>query len=396
MRGMSSARRIYLDNAATSWPKPREVYEAVEHYQREIGASAGRGAYVEGHEVQRHIDNCRRKIATLLGATEPRRVIFGFNGTDVLNIALHGIVCPGDHVVTSVAEHNSVLRPLRWLQDHQQVSVTYVACDANGILDPGAVLAAIEPKTKLVAITHASNVTGALQPIEAIGSGLQDCKTHFLVDAAQSLGHVPIDVKRSHIDLLAASGHKGLLGPLGTGVLYVGPGCEQELQGLRQGGTGTQSEVDVQPDELPHKFEAGNLNVPGLYGLAAGVTFLEQRGLTEVREHEIERTRSLRQQLAGIENVSLVGPPEAEKCTGVTSFNINGVEPQEVASLLDSAFNIQVRAGLHCAPRMHEALDTKQLGGTVRVSLGHFNTEDDIAAVVAAVSQIATSLSQAE
>ena len=396
MPRMTASRRIYLDNAATSWPKPPAVYDAVDHYQRNIGAPAGRGAYAEGQAVEREIGNCRRKIAELIGTADSHRVVFGFNGTDVLNIALHGIIRPGDHVVTSVAEHNSVLRPLRYLHDHHEISGTYVDCDPHGVLDAEAVLGAVTSKTKLVAITHASNVTGALQPVEAIGQRLRDAGAFFLVDAAQSMGHVPIDVRSSHIDLLAASGHKGLLGPLGTGVLYASPDCEPHLESFRQGGTGTQSEVDVQPGDLPHKLESGNFNVPALYGLSAGLSYLNERGFAAVRQHELQLTALLRERLAATENIQLVGPVDAEKCTGVTSFVVKGLEPQEVASLLDSAFQIQVRAGLHCAPRMHEALGTKELGGTVRVSFGPFNTEDDIAALVAAVGQIATSLSETE
>ena len=396
MPRMTASRRIYLDNAATSWPKPPAVYDAVDHYQRHIGAPAGRGAYAEGQAVEREIGNCRRKIAELIGTADSHRVVFGFNGTDVLNIALHGIIRPGDHVVTSVAEHNSVLRPLRWLQDRHEISVTYVDCDPHGVLDAEAVLGAVTAKTNVVAVTHASNVTGALQPVEAIGQRLRDTSAFFLVDAAQSMGHVPIDVRSSHIDLLAASGHKGLLGPLGTGVSYASPNCEPHLESFRQGGTGTQSEVDVQPGELPHKLEAGNFNVPALYGLSAGLSYLNERGLAAVRQHELQLTALLRERLAATENIQLVGPVEAEKCTGVTSFVVKGMEPQEVASLLDSAFQIEVRAGLHCAPRMHEALGTKELGGAVRASFGPFNTEDDIAALVAAVGQIATLLAETE
>ena len=389
---MSQSTRIYLDNAATSWPKPPEVYDAVDRYQREIGAPAGRGAYAAGQEVERTVADCRRQIALLLGVSDLKRIAFGFNGTDVLNIALHGLVQDGDHVVTSIAEHNSVLRPLRWLRDHRNVSVTYVGCDEQGVISAKTVLEAITPQTRLVALTHASNVTGALQPIQEIAERMQSTSARLLIDAAQSLGHVPIDVKQTPIDLLAASGHKGLLGPLGTGVLYVAPGCEAEMESFRQGGTGTRSELDEHPEEMPDKLEAGNLNVPGLYGLAAGVAYLNKRVIDEIRQHEIERTQLLRERLASLAGVTLYGPPEAELCTGVTSFSINGMEPQEAASLLDSAFQIQVRSGLHCAPRMHEALGTQQLGGTIRASLGPFNSIDDIEALATAVEQISASV----
>jgi len=390
---MSPPHRIYLDNAATSWPKPPGVYDAVDQYQREIGAPAGRGSYGAGQDVERRIAGCRRQIAELIGGEEARRVIFGFNGTDVLNIALHGMLRPGDHVVTSVAEHNSVLRPLRWLQDRREVSVSYVTCDGEGRIDPDAILQSVTPQTRLVALTHASNVTGALQPVGEVGRRLRDHAAKLLVDAAQSLGHVPIDVKAMDIDLLASSGHKGLLGPLGSGVLYMGPAVDEQLDSFRQGGTGTFSEDDAQPSDLPHKFEAGNLNVPGLLGLAAGVAYIRERGIDELRQHEVELSQILRDGLRDIEGLRLYGPADADLRTGVTCFSINGMEPQEVASLLDSAFNIQVRAGLHCAPQMHEALGTKELGGTVRLSPGPFTTIEHIESALVAIAQVAAATS---
>jgi selenocysteine lyase/cysteine desulfurase len=259
--------RIYLDNAATSWPKPESVYQAVDDYQRRLGAPAGRGVYAEATEVERLVNNCRKKVAQLINEADPTRVIFTQNGTDSLNLAIHGWLQPGDHVVTSVCEHNSVLRPLRFLAEHRNVSTTYVGCDAQGRVDPGDIRRAIQPQTRLIALTHASNVTGTIQPVEEVGKIAKERGISFLVDAAQTLGHMRVDVQRIGCQMLAAPGHKGLLGPLGTGVLYIAPGVEARLLPIRQGGTGTRSDEDIQPTTLPDRYESGNLNVSGIVGL---------------------------------------------------------------------------------------------------------------------------------
>ena len=382
-------QRIYLDNAATSWPKPSAVYDAVDRYQRENGAAAGRGAYRDGAAVDDSLRRCRQGIARLLGGVEPRQIAFCFNGTDALNLALHGILRPGDHVVTTVTEHNSVLRPLRFLRERIGIEVTHVACDAEGVVRAEAVAAAISARTRLVAVSHASNVTGAMQPIAEISQAARQRGALVLVDAAQSLGHLPISLRDLPIDLLAAPGHKGLLGPLGTGLLYLRPGLETELQPLRQGGTGTSSDEDVQPTTLPERYESGNHNVPGLIGLGAGVAYLLDRTIAEVRRHEIELTALLLDRLRPIPGVTVYGPVDPTRRVGVVSFNVEGYNPQELATLLDSAYGVQVRAGLHCAPLMHQALGTLAGGGTVRFSLGPFSTVQDIDQAVAAVREIA-------
>lgn len=388
-------KRIYLDNAATSWPKPAAVYAAVDNYQRRLGAAAGRGAYATSQEVERRVADARRQVASLIGAEHPRNVLFAFNGTDALNTAIHGVLRGGDHVVTSVVEHNSVLRPLRWVAEHRGVRSSYVHCGGTGVIDPDDVVRAMEPNTRLVVVAHASNVTGALQPIAEIAHIAREREALLLVDAAQSLGHVPIEVRRLGVDMLAAPGHKGLLGPLGTGVLYVAPQLAEQVESLRQGGTGTSSEVDQQPDELPHKFEAGNLNVPGILGLGAGAAWIiKDESLETLRRHELELTSALWRGLSEIEGVTLYGPSDAQDRAAAVSFNIAGFEPQEVASMLDAAGGVEVRAGLHCAPRMHEALGTRQLGGTVRVSVGPFNTVAEIATAVDAVAQLAAATSE--
>lgn len=381
--------RIYLDNAATSWPKPDAVYQAVDRYQREIGAPAGRSAYEEAMSVGKLVDDSRLAVARLIGASDPRQVIFAFNGTDALNLAIHGLLRPGDRVVTTVAEHNSVLRPLRDREQRGEVEVVRVGCDPQGLIRIDELQAALKQNTRLVAVTHASNVTGTLQDIETIGRIAHQQGALVLIDAAQSLGHVPIDVSRLPIDLLAAPGHKGLLGPLGTGLLYLRPGMEQELAPLRQGGTGTRSEEDTQPLDLPERYESGNLNAPGIVGLGAGVRWLLDRGIARQREHEIDLTQRLYDGLREIPGVQVYGPSNPEQRVGVVSITLSGYDPQELALVLDSACRVQVRAGLHCAPLMHRSLGTLAGGGTVRFSLGAFTTSDEIDTAIRAVSEIA-------
>jgi cysteine desulfurase family protein len=378
-----------LDNAATSWPKPEAVYRAVDNYQRRLGAPAGRGAYAEAAETVRIVASCRQKIAELIGGADAKRIIFTQNGTDSLNLGLHGLLRPGDHVVTSVCEHNSVLRPLRFLAEHRDVSATYVGCDSQGYVDPGDIRRAITPKTRLIALVHASNVTGAIQPVEEVGKIAAQGRIPFLVDAAQSLGYVPVDVRQIGCQLLAAPGHKGLLGPLGTGLLYIAPGIEEHLLPLRQGGTGTRSDEDVQPTTLPDRYESGNLNVPGIVGMNAGVSDIAARGVASIEQHARELATRLLQGLADMRGLTLYGPQESKRRLGVVSLNMAGYDPQELASLLDANWSIHTRAGLHCAPRMHAALGTAP-SGTLRLSIGHFTTAAEIDAALAAIREIAS------
>jgi cysteine desulfurase family protein len=379
--------RHYLDNAATSWPKPEAVYRAVDDYQRRLGAPAGRSAYSEASEAERIVSSCRKKIADLINLGESTRIIFTQNGTDSLNLALHGLLKPGDHVVTTVCEHNSVLRPLSFLAE-RGVATTYVQCDGQGYVDPDAIRDAITPKTRLIALIHASNVTGAIQPAEAVGKIANERGVYFLLDAAQSLGYVHIDVAKLGCHLLAAPGHKGLLGPLGSGILYIAPGMEDHLLPIRQGGTGTKSDENRQPDELPDRYESGNLTVPALVGLESGVSHVAQLG-----PHRIEgQTRALVQRLingiTGLPGLQLYGPPTGASRVGVVSLNIVGFDSRELAAILDSQWHIQTRAGLHCAPKMHAALKTLP-SGTLRISLGHFTTQEEIDVAISALADLA-------
>lgn len=386
---MNAPARIYLDNAATSWPKPAAVYDAVDQYQRQIGAAAGRGAYRESLAAGRIVDRARAAVAQLIGATDPRRVVFGLNGTDALNLAIHGLLKPGDRVVISVAEHNSILRPLRHSLEQLDIDVAYIGCDPSGVIDLDELRAALSQPTRLVAVTHASNVTGALQPIDEIARLAKQAGARTLIDAAQSLGHVELNVERSGVDLLAAPGHKGLLGPLGTGLLYIAPGMEHELAPTRQGGTGTDSHTETAPAELPQRYEPGNVNVPGLAGLAAGCQYLLERTVAGVRRHEISLSERWRQELQDAPGVTLYGPAQAESRVGVWSLNVAGFDPQELAAILDASYGVCSRAGLHCAPRMHVALGTDKLGGSLRLSAGPFTTTDEIDFAIRAIREIA-------
>jgi cysteine desulfurase family protein len=383
--------RLYLDNAATTWPKPEAVYEAVDRYLREIGAPNGRGAYREAQESNRIVERARKGVAELIGVGDASHIIFGLNCSDMLNMAIRGVVRPGDHVVTTVTDHNSVLRPLTALREEQGVEVTYVPCDGQGYVSPDDVRGAIRPGTRLVAVNHASNVTGAIQPVEEVGRLVRETDALYLIDAAQSLGHVPFNAGAAYADLVAAPGHKGLLGPLGTGVLYIRPGIEGEVQPLRRGGTGSQSDEDRQPELLPQKYEPGNHNLVGLAGLAAATDFLRAETVEAIEAHHLRLVRQLLEELSEIDGVTIHGPKLAGERTSVVGITVEGYDPQELAAILDATYNIQCRSGLQCAPRMHESLGTVAGGGTLRFSPGHTTTTEEITRAIAALQEIAMS-----
>ena len=384
------SERVYLDNAATSWPKPESVYAAVDHYQRVLGAPAGRGTYTEAVEVERAIADTRNSLVGLINAESAERIVFTYSGTDSLNLAIHGSLRPGDHAITSIVEHNSILRPLRQLEELGVIEVTRLPCDAVGVINPDDVRRAVRPNTRLIALLHASNVTGALQPLEQVGEIAADHGLLFLVDAAQSLGHIPLDVRLLGASLLAAPGHKGLLGPLGTGILYIAPGVEESLVPVRLGGTGSKSDEDRQPENLPDKYEAGNHNVPGLFGLGAGIAHVQQLGVEKIDAHESAFARRLIDLLTEVDGVRVFGPVDASKRVGVVSIAIEGYDSREVASMLDTSFGIQARAGFHCAPLIHSYLRTNESGGLLRFSPGILNTTDDIDRAASAIRDFAS------
>ena len=375
---------IYLDNAATSFPKPKQVIDAVAHYLNEIGGNPGRAAHAPAREAGRVIDRTRRSLAKLLGNVEPSRILCTPSTTVALNLAFKGLLQADDHVVTTSMEHNSVMRPLRGLQK-LGISHSQIPCSPRGELDPADISPLIRPQTRLIALIHGSNVTGNLMPLSEVGRIAREHGILLLVDAAQTMGRIPIDPQESNIDLLAGPGHKGLLGPMGTGFLYVRPGLE--LEPLWEGGTGTYSESMEQPETWPERFESGTLNAPGLAGLAAGITEVQKLGLEAIAAHEQSLIESLAAGLSQLPGIILYGSPDKSSCTGTLSFNVQELDCSEVAHILDTAYAIAVRSGLHCAPAAHRTINTFP-HGTVRASVGPYNTQEDIHTLVHALSEI--------
>lgn len=379
---------IYFDNAATSWPKPPGVAEAMLHSLNEVGANPGRAGHRLAVDASRIVYHTREKVCELFNAPDPLKVIFTANITAALNLALHGLLHPGDHVITSGMEHNAVMRPLRALEA-LGVEMTVVPCAPTGELNPALVEAAIQGNTRLVAVNHGSNVTGTLLPISEISQIVRRHGLLCLVDAAQTGGVWPINLAADPIDLLAFTGHKSLLGPMGTGGLVVGERVPlAEFPSLMQGGTGSRSEEEYQPEFLPDKFESGTLNAVGLAGLAAGIAWIQEQGITAIREHERNLTRHLVDGLRAIPGVSVYGPADPTLQTATVSFNIAGQSPSEVGLALDERFKILCRVGLHCAPAAHKTIGTFP-EGTVRFGLGVFNTLAEVEQGVEAVRILA-------
>lgn len=372
---------IYLDNAATSYPKPETVYQAVMHAMREIGVSAGRGGHRRSLEASRLLFQAREVLASLFAVPDSSRIIFTHSATEALNLALYGVLLPGDHVITSSMEHNSLLRPLYVLRQ-RGVELSIVAAGSDGQIDPDDVRRALRPATRMLAMGHVSNVCGAIQPVERLAAIAREAGALFLLDAAQSAGSVPIDVGAMGIDLLAAPGHKGLLGPQGTGFLYVADGVP--LRPLLAGGTGTSSSAEEQPDLVPEGFEAGTHNLPGIAGLKAGAEFVLARTVAAIGQQERTHVESIAGQLRAIPRLTLYGPASPAERGGVLSFTAAGLDSSALAFMLDRNHDIAVRAGLHCAPLAHRTLGSYP-AGTVRVSPGWFTTPDEIAIFCAAV-----------
>ncbi len=362
----------------------------MEHFQRVVGAPAGRGAYKEVIDVLRLIEQTRSQVARFINAAGDRRnIAFTYSGTDSLCTAIFGILRDCDHVVTSTAEHNSVLRPLRCLEDDNKINVTRVNCDQDGYVDAEKIIDATEANTRLIVLTHVSNVTGAIQPVEAVGKFCRDNDIVFLLDAAQSLGHIPINVQSIGCDMLAAPGHKGLLGPLGTGIFYYSSEMAEKVKPLRYGGTGTLGGSDQQPNELPDKFESGNLNVSGIAGINEGIKFLQSEEGQKRLEGAEECKSLMLDGLQRIPGIKLFGPKEVDERIGVFSFSVDNMACTDAAAALDSAWSIQARAGLHCAPLIHRSLGTEDAGGLVRLSLGLFNTKQHVDAALGAIAELA-------
>lgn len=383
--------RIYLDNAATSWPKPDSVYDSIDRYQRVIGAPAGRGGYQEASEVLRLVEQTRGKLAEYIGATKRDSIAFTFSCTDALSTALFGLLETGDHVVTTEVEHNSVLRPLKHLESHNVITLSVVQCDSDGLVNTHDLIQEIGPQTRLICINHVSNVTGTIEPVRNLKRKMIEAgfdRPILLVDAAQSLGHVPINVETIGCDILAASGHKGLMGPLGTGILYMAPSVADSIQPFRFGGTGTDGSVEFQPTKVPDKFESGNLNVPGIAGLNAGLEFLTSEDGLGALEHSQQLSRMMLDGLINLDGVQLHGPIDASNRVGTFSISLAGLDCHEAASILDANWSIQTRAGLHCAPLIHRRMETETVGGTLRLSVGMFNTREQVETTIDALAAL--------
>ncbi len=377
---------LYFDNAATSWPKPDVTLAAMDRYLREIGGSPGRSGHRLSLEAGRLILEARESVATLLGADDPFRIVFTKNATEALNIALRGFLNPGDHVITSSMEHNSVMRPLRELEA-EGVAVSVIPCSVRGELDPADILPAIRPNTRAIILTHASNVAGTILPIGEAGRISREQGLFLIVDAAQTAGALPIAVEEMGIDLLAFTGHKALFGPPGTGGLYIRKGMEAKIRPLITGGTGSRSEFESQPAFLPDKFEAGTPNTVGLAGLGAGVSWILARGVEAIRTHEESLTGRFISGLREIPGITLYGPADPSRRTAVVSFNVAGLMPSEVALELDERFAIMARPGLHCAPAAHRTIGTFPQG-SVRFGFGFFNTPEEIDAALMAIRDL--------
>lgn len=379
---------IYLDNAATTWPKPKEVKEAILHFMDNVGANPGRSTHKLSIDAERLIFQTRENVAELFNVKDPLRIVFGMNATDSLNLAIRGLLRPGEHVITSSIEHNSVMRPLNDLEK-KGVEVSVVQCSSDGFLNPVEVEKKIKKNTCMIVINHASNVVGSIQNISAVGEIAKKNNILFLVDAAQTAGIIPIDMEKDKIDLLAFTGHKSLYGPQGTGGLVIGE--RVNIKGfipLKTGGTGSNSMNETQPDFLPDLFESGTPNTLGLVGLNAGVEFILKLGINKIRQYEIDLTRHLIEGLKKILEVAVYGGGIPENQTATVSFNIKNIPPDEVGLLLDEKYEIMTRIGLHCSPRTHKTIGTFP-DGTVRLSISYFNKLEEIDEAIKAIGSIA-------
>lgn len=378
---------IYLDHAATSWPKPPEVLAAMQDYLERAGGNPGRSGHRLSIAAGRVVYDTREALAGFFGINDPLRVIFTLNATHALNIAIQGLLHAGDRVVTGGMEHNAVMRPLRGMEA-RGVQVVVAPADGAGMLSPAAFAEALPPGAKLVILNHASNVCGSIAPVAEIAALAHQAGALVLVDAAQSAGVIPTELPALGADLLAFTGHKGLLGPPGTGGLVLADTFDPaQLQPLVRGGTGSRSEYEIQPDDLPDRYESGTPNGVGIAGLGAGLKWLLERGGT-VREHELALAARLREGLDAIPELQLFGPTDPRKATGVISFTLAGKRVSEIGYRLDEEFDIQCRVGLHCAPAAHRSLGTFPQG-TVRLALGPMNTPDQIETALRAVARIA-------
>jgi cysteine desulfurase/selenocysteine lyase len=379
---------IYLDNGATSFPKPEEVYVYMDDFYRRYGVNPGRSGYDLCIESGDLVEATRRLLCAFFGGTDPNRLVFGYNATDALNLAIFGLLQPGDHAVTTHVEHNSSLRPL-WTLQQQGVDVDWVDFDGNGYIDPEEVISKLQPRTRAVVINHGSNVIGTVQPVAPIGKACRERGIPLVLDVSQTAGMLPLDMESLGAGVICFTGHKSLMGPMGIGGMYVHP--DVELRQVRAGGTGVRSAQRHHLEEYPYRMEYGTPNLPGIAGLNAGVKWVQARGVAAIHRHEMGLWRQLRDGLRAIEGVTLYCADEVpgRERISVLSFNVAGVEAGDVGTMLDVDHGIACRTGLHCAPMVHEHLGTDKMHGSVRFGVGPFNTAEQVATAVAAVGEIA-------
>ncbi|MFR0001687.1 MAG: aminotransferase class V-fold PLP-dependent enzyme [Intestinibacter bartlettii] len=376
---------IYLDNAATSFPKPKEVATAVYDFMVNNGTSSGRGSYKKAMQSDYIVYECRKLIGKLFNFDNPKKVVFTSNVTDSLNIAMRGILKENDHVITSSLEHNAVWRCLKTLERDINIKIDTVECSKDGITNPQDIKKYIKKDTALIVFTQASNVLGTIQPIREIGAIAREHNIPFLVDSAQSAGAMKIDVKEENIDILAFTGHKSLLGPMGTGGLIIN--TDIDIKPLKAGGTGGDSAYEYQPDYYPNHLETGTSNVSGIAGLREAIKFLNKEGIENIHNKEKELTKYALEKLETVKDIEIYGPKDCEKMLSVISFNIKDKRPEDVGSILDQKYDIMLRAGLHCAPTAHSVIGTKERG-TLRIGLGYFNEKEDIDKLVEALNNL--------
>jgi cysteine desulfurase family protein len=375
----------YLDHAASSWPKPPEVVRAMVEAVELYGANPGRGSHQLAVKASRALFECRKHLSELFGVRNSNNISFASNATMALNQAIKGLLKPGDHAICSTVEHNSVRRPLEYLKSSLGIELSYASCDQYGHLDMQSLRAMIQPNTKLIAVTHSSNLLGTITPIEKIAEITTATDIKLLVDAAQTAGTFPIDVERMGIDLLAFPGHKGLLGPQGTGGLYIHP--DLELEPFMHGGTGSQSEWIEQPAVRPDRYESGTQNTPGIAGLNEGVKYVLGEGVSSIQQREWALIQTMMAGLQQLKGIQILGPQLGEQRTGLVAFQIATVDSSEIAYQLDRKFGIAVRGGYHCTPLGHQTAGT--IGrGAVRASVGYGTTEEDVAAFIDAMKEI--------
>ncbi|WP_141336314.1 aminotransferase class V-fold PLP-dependent enzyme [Paenibacillus sp. tmac-D7] len=377
---------IYLDHAASSWPKPPEVVRAMVECMEEYGANPGRGSHEKAVKASRTLFEGRKQLARLFHIKNPNDIAYALNTTMALNMAIKGFVREGDHVICTAVEHNSVRRPLEYLKAAKGVQVSYVKTDAQGNLNPDDLVSLITSRTKLVVCSHSSNLLGSILPIADMAEICRKHQVKLLVDAAQTAGTIDIDVNRMGIDMLAFPGHKGLLGPQGTGGLYIHP--DIDLDPLLHGGTGSQSEAIEQPTVRPDRYEAGTQNTVGIAGLVEGIKWIQKETVEKIHQHEWQLTQRLMSGLMGIDGVQILGPELGQNKTGIVSFTVAQSDSSEIAFILDQSFGIAVRSGYHCTPLAHQIAGTLERGA-VRASVGCFTTEGEIDQLIDAVKEIA-------